>query len=90
MSLPSSRWRIGPAPERRPSRTEEGDVTMSFPISRAGKPVAIAPLTLTPAEAEQLHAALCYVLAGQRPPDGGDVPECRSAYPRNGPVVRWP
>ncbi|TVL94489.1 hypothetical protein CD790_02335 [Streptomyces sp. SAJ15] len=86
MSLPSSRWRIGPVPERRPSRTEEGDVTLSFPISHAGKPVAVAPLTLTAAEAEQLHAALCHALAGHPPPD--DAPACRQPCGRT--VVRWP
>ncbi|WFB09109.1 hypothetical protein LRS74_20270 [Streptomyces sp. LX-29] len=80
MSLPSSRWRV-----ERP--TEEGDFTLSFQVGHVGKPVT---LTLTITETEQLHAALCYALAGQRPPDEGDVPECRLEYRRGGPVVRWP
>ncbi|MGY0058271.1 hypothetical protein ACWY4P_17245 [Streptomyces sp. LZ34] len=41
----------------------------------AGSTALIAELELTPAEAEQLHAALCYALGGQQPPT--DAPECR-------------
>ncbi|MES4904502.1 MULTISPECIES: hypothetical protein [unclassified Streptomyces] len=44
-------------------------------ISGDGQHMAVADLELTLVEAEQLHAALCYALGEQRPPD--DAPDCR-------------
>ncbi|MFI0820436.1 hypothetical protein ACH4TX_31290 [Streptomyces sp. NPDC021098] len=44
-------------------------------IGSDGRYLAVTELRLTPASAEQLHAALCYALDGQLPPS--DAPECR-------------
>ncbi|MDX3226757.1 hypothetical protein [Streptomyces sp. ME19-01-6] len=68
-------WRIGPVPGRGQRRTCEGELALPLQISSDGQHRAIAELELTPAQAEQLHAALCYALGGQ--PSPADVPECR-------------
>ncbi|MES4901156.1 MULTISPECIES: hypothetical protein [unclassified Streptomyces] len=68
-------WQIGPVPGRGLHRTHEGELALPLRISHGGQHRAIAELELTPAEAEQLHAALCYALGEQPPP--ADAPECR-------------
>ncbi|MGO4747910.1 hypothetical protein AB4212_04605 [Streptomyces sp. 2MCAF27] len=68
-------WQIGPVPGRGLRRTRDGELALPLQISSGGQHRAIAELELTPAEAEQLHAALCYALGGQQPP--ADAPECR-------------
>ncbi|OMI33508.1 hypothetical protein [Streptomyces sparsogenes] len=74
-------WRIKAVPGRGLRRTGEDGFALPLQISSGRQPRAIADLELTPAEAEQLHAALCYALGGQPPPAG--APECRQAvhYP---------
>ncbi|TGB16493.1 hypothetical protein E4099_05385 [Streptomyces palmae] len=74
------RWLIAPIPERGLHRTKDGDFSLSFQISCGGEHMALAPLTLTPEEAEQLHAALCYALDGLPVPDF--APECRNSIQR--------
>ncbi|PVE13839.1 hypothetical protein [Streptomyces scopuliridis] len=68
-------WLIELAPDRSPRREQGGQLTLPLGIVHLGEPVATARLTLTVAEAEQLHAALCYALNGEPVPD--DAPECR-------------
>ncbi|WP_438494079.1 hypothetical protein [Streptomyces asiaticus] len=68
-------WQIGPVPGRGLRRANGEALALPFHISRGGQHCAIAELELTPAEAEQLHAALCYALGEQLPPP--DAPECR-------------
>ncbi len=68
-------WRIGPVPGRGLRRATDGELALPLQISRGGQHCAIAELELTPAEAESLHAALCYALSDQPPPP--DAPECR-------------
>ncbi|MDX3227572.1 hypothetical protein [Streptomyces sp. ME19-01-6] len=60
-------WRITAVPGRGLRRTVEDGLALPLQISRGGQPSAIAELELTPAEAEQLHAALCYALGQQHP-----------------------
>ncbi|CAM5686517.1 hypothetical protein [Streptomyces antimycoticus] len=68
-------WRIGPVPGRGLRRANGGELALPLQILHGGQHCAIARLELTPAEAEQLHAALCYALGEQSPPP--DAPECR-------------
>ncbi|MEU5638000.1 hypothetical protein [Streptomyces milbemycinicus] len=60
---------------------------MPLHISQGGQHRAIADLELTPAEAEQLHAALCYALGEQPPPP--DAPECRQPVHYSGGRQRY-
>lgn len=68
-------WQIGPVPGRGLRRANGGKLALPLHISQGGQHRALADLELTPAEAEQLHAALCYALGEQPLPP--DVPECR-------------
>ncbi|MER7794410.1 hypothetical protein [Streptomyces sp. NPDC097640] len=68
-------WEISPVPGRGLHRADGGALALPLRISGGGQPLTVAELRLTPASAEQLHAALCYALGGQLPPDG--APECR-------------
>ncbi|MEU5032339.1 hypothetical protein [Streptomyces milbemycinicus] len=68
-------WRIVPIPGRGLHRVDDDGLALPLQISSGGQHRAVAELKLTPAEAEQLHVALCYALAGQQPPS--DAPECR-------------
>ncbi|MFD8383239.1 hypothetical protein ACFV2X_32815 [Streptomyces sp. NPDC059679] len=68
-------WQVGRVPGRGLHRTCDGELALPLQISSDGHHHAITELELTPAEAEQLHAALCYALGDQPPP--GDAPECR-------------
>ncbi len=70
-----TRWAISLVPGRGLHRADGGVLALPFRISGEGRHLAVTELQLTPASAEQLHAALCYALDGQRPPD--DSPECR-------------
>ncbi|GAA2364518.1 hypothetical protein [Streptomyces cuspidosporus] len=74
-------WRINAIPGRGLRRTGEDGFALRLRISSGGWHRAIADLELTPAEAEQPHAALCHALDGQ--PPSTDAPECRQAvhYP---------
>ncbi|MEE4594873.1 hypothetical protein V2J94_23800 [Streptomyces sp. DSM 41524] len=60
---------------------------MPLQISRGGRHQVIAELELTPAEAESLHAALCYALSEQPPPPA--APECRQAVRYRGGRQRY-
>ncbi|WP_076972209.1 hypothetical protein [Streptomyces sparsogenes] len=70
-----SDWQIGPVPGRGLRRMADGELVLPLHISSGGRHQAIAHLVLTPAEAEQLHAALCYALGEHPPPT--PAPECR-------------
>ncbi len=77
----SEGWYLGPVPGRRLRREGDGHFALSLQLSRFGKHVALAPLALTVAEAEQLHAELCHALGDEPVPT--DAPECRRSihYP---------
>ncbi|MGR3934242.1 hypothetical protein [Streptomyces sp. BRA346] len=70
-----TRWTISLVPGRGLRRADGGVLSLPLRISGDGQHLAVTELPLTPASAEQLHAALCYALDGQRPPD--DSLECR-------------
>lgn len=53
----------------------DGWMALMLQITRHGDLFATAPLRLTVAEAERMHAALCHALA--REPAPSDAPECR-------------
>ncbi|MEU7435096.1 hypothetical protein AB0B07_30320 [Streptomyces sioyaensis] len=57
------------------SREPDGRMALLLQITRHGDPVASAPLRLTVAEAERVHAALCHAL--DQEPVPSDAPECR-------------
>jgi hypothetical protein len=66
-------WRIGSPLHR----ADNGNVVIPLRITDDGATVAEAPMELSPAEAEILHAQLCRVLDGQPVPK--NAPECRHA-----------
>ena len=68
-------WTISPLPGRGLRRAEGGVLALPLQINRDGRSLAVTEMRLTPASAEQLHAALCYALDGRLPPH--DAPECR-------------
>lgn len=68
-------WQVGPVPGRGLRRERDGHLTPPLQVVRSGQHIALASLLLTVAEAEQLHAALCFVLGDEPPP--ADAPECR-------------
>ncbi len=70
-----TRWTISLVPGRGLYRAEGGALALPLQISRDGRRLVVTEMRLTPASAEQLHAALCYALDGQLPPS--DAPECR-------------
>ncbi|MYU15424.1 hypothetical protein GTZ78_33260 [Streptomyces sp. SID8361] len=70
-----TKWEIWPVPGRGLYRMADGELALPLRISSDGRHRAITQLTLTSAEAEQLHAALCYALGEQPPPAA--APECR-------------
>lgn len=71
----SKEWHIGPVPGLGLRRDKDGHLVLPLAVAHRGKHLALAPLELTVAEAEQLHAALCYALGGEPAPE--DAPECR-------------
>ncbi|MGW3562998.1 hypothetical protein ACWDSL_03685 [Streptomyces sp. NPDC000941] len=68
-------WQVGPVPGRGLRREGDGHLALPLQVVRSGQHVAFASLVLSVAEAEQLHAALCYALGGEPAP--ADAPECR-------------
>ena len=70
-------WQISTAPEGRPHRVGPDAIAVPLRVARDGEPGLVVELMVSVAEAEQLHAALCYVLRGEPPPSG--APKCR--YP---------
>ncbi|MFJ5225905.1 hypothetical protein [Streptomyces sp. NPDC088400] len=80
-------WRIAPVPSRSLRREQDGQLALTFQIVRHRKHVALAPLLLTAAEAEKLHADLCYALDKEPAPD--DAPECRKPVQYSGSRDRF-
>ncbi|MFE4370455.1 hypothetical protein ACFRMN_19855 [Streptomyces sp. NPDC056835] len=68
-------WQIGPVAGQSLSRDQNGQLTLPLQVVHLGKHVATSSLLLTVAEAEQLHASLCYALDGEPMPD--NAPDCR-------------
>ncbi|MBU3871415.1 hypothetical protein KN815_47440 [Streptomyces sp. 4503] len=75
MSQVSGGWEVGPVPGRGLRRERDGYLALPLQVVRSGQHVALTSLVLTVAEAEQLHAALCYALGAEPAPE--DAPECR-------------
>ncbi|MFE4945775.1 hypothetical protein [Streptomyces sp. NPDC056641] len=78
MNRPTRRtleWQIGPVSGQSLSRDQNGQLTLPLQVVHLGKHVANSPLLLTVAEAEQLHASLCYALDGE--PMRENAPDCR-------------
>jgi hypothetical protein len=74
---PAKGWRIDRIPGKRVTAADEG-VRLPLWLLYDGEHKADALFRLSQAEAEQLHAELCYVL------DGSEPPSCRPSG------VRWP
>ncbi|KUJ65285.1 hypothetical protein ACZ90_48925 [Streptomyces albus subsp. albus] len=68
---------LGRTPGQRIRHDEDGYLVLPMRIARKEVLVAASELVLTVAEAEWLHAALCYALDGKPVPDF--APDCR--YP---------
>ncbi|WP_330287805.1 hypothetical protein [Streptomyces sp. NBC_00576] len=69
-------WKVERTPGRPLHRTEDNRFALPLRLTRTGDQPTDTTLTLTPAEAEHLHAALCRALDGQpAPPSALD---CRS------------
>ncbi|KUJ70145.1 hypothetical protein ACZ90_07325 [Streptomyces albus subsp. albus] len=80
-------WQLGRVPGR-PLR-REGDDHLLLPmwIAREGEVIGTSALVLTVAEAEQLHAALCYALDGKPIPHF--APECRFSTQQGSSARHW-
>ncbi|WP_307626549.1 hypothetical protein [Streptomyces turgidiscabies] len=69
-------WTVERTPARPLHRTDDGHLAIPLRLTRDdGHPTDTA-LTLTPAQAEHLHAALCRALDSQPAPPS--APDCRS------------
>ncbi|MET8399952.1 hypothetical protein [Streptomyces sp900116325] len=68
-------WEIGPATRKTVGREQDGRLTVPLQITHHGALVATAPLRLTVADAEHLHASLCHAL--DKEPAPADAPDCR-------------
>ncbi|KOU02855.1 hypothetical protein ADK86_10415 [Streptomyces sp. NRRL F-5755] len=69
------------------SHEPDGRLTVLLQITRRGAPIATAPLRLTAAEAERVHAALCHAL--DQEPAPRDAPECRKPIQYSGGRQRF-
>ncbi|MFD0072967.1 hypothetical protein ACFVIY_11060 [Streptomyces sp. NPDC127166] len=74
------RMQVSRVPGKRVRRERDGNLTIDLWLCRDGAFDADLPLRLTPAEAEVLHAQLCYALDDDTvsvitPP--ADLPDCR-------------
>lgn len=58
-------------------RTDDDRLILPLRLTRNSDQTADTELTLTPAEAEHLHAALCRALDGHPAPPSG--PDCRQS-----------
>ncbi|GAA2299485.1 hypothetical protein [Streptomyces violaceusniger] len=74
MSDSAEGWQVGPAPGRGLRQGNDGLLELPLHVLRPGR-ASLASLVLTLVEAEQLHAALCYMLGGEPAPE--NAPECR-------------
>ncbi|WP_055524010.1 hypothetical protein [Streptomyces graminilatus] len=70
-------WKVERTPGRPLCRTEDGLFAVPLRLTRDGDHLTDTALTLTPAEAEHLHAALCRALDGQPAPPS--APDCRQS-----------
>ncbi|GAB2835294.1 hypothetical protein [Streptomyces daliensis] len=71
-------WQVHRVPNTAVSWDGEGRVTVPLWLLRDGEHHSDLPLTLSAAEAEFLHAQLCYVLdSAPAIPLPGRVPDCR-------------
>lgn len=68
-------WRIDTIPGRPVRRDQAGRYELPLWLLRDGEHRADLPLTLSPAEAEMLHAQICRALDGEPVPP--DAPDCR-------------
>lgn len=68
-------WKIERTPGCPLHRTDDDRLALQLRLTRDGKHAADAELTLSLAEAEHLHAALCRALDGQLAP--ANAPDCR-------------
>ncbi|WP_216588063.1 hypothetical protein [Streptomyces brasiliscabiei] len=71
------RWSIERTPERPVRRTGDGHLAVPLRVTRTGGDLTDTELTLTLAEAEHLHAALCRALDGEPVPLA--APDCRQS-----------
>ncbi|MHB9860010.1 hypothetical protein [Streptomyces sp. YIM S03343] len=70
---PAKGWRIDRVPGKRVTTTDEG-VRLPLWLLYDGRHKADTVFRLSPAEAEQLHAELCYALGEGEPPACRPVP----------------
>ena len=81
-------WEIKRTPGRPLHRTDDDRLALPLSLSRNGEHATDAELSLSRAEAEHLHAALCRALDGHPAP--ANSPDCRRTVqtsPSHGPVV---
>lgn len=83
----SAEWQVGPVPGRGLRRERDGHLALPLQVVRSGQHLALTSLVLSVAEAEQLHAALCYALGTEPAPT--DAPECREPIHYPGGRLRY-
>ncbi|WP_156725674.1 hypothetical protein [Streptomyces apocyni] len=82
---------ISRVPGKPVERDADGRLTIPLWLQQDGRFGTDLTLRLTPAEAEALHAQLCFALDADpvTTPPGDPTPDCRK--PTRGPTgVRWP
>ncbi|MEH0418546.1 hypothetical protein [Streptomyces sp. B21-083] len=68
-------WKVERTPGLPLHRTDDGHYALPLRLTHNGDHPTDTTMTLTPAEAEHLHAALCRALDDQPAPPS--VPDCR-------------
>jgi hypothetical protein len=86
---PARGWQLDRIPGKRVTQTSNAEQGVSLPlwVVRDGEHKGDGQLRLSPVEAEQLHAELCYVLGDRWTP--GENPPCREGKGAS-PAVRRP
>ncbi|KOV79272.1 hypothetical protein ADL01_13620 [Streptomyces sp. NRRL WC-3618] len=79
-------WKVERVPQRPLRRGDDDRLVLPLRPTRVGDQAADTELTLTPAEAEHLHAALCRALDGHPAPPSG--PECRQSIQTSSATAR--
>ncbi|MGW0736913.1 hypothetical protein [Streptomyces sp. NPDC002851] len=69
-------WRVELLATKRPHPTEDGLIAFPLWLVKDGEHVGDIELALSPHEAEQLHAGLCYQL-GEHGQEAVTAPACR-------------
>lgn len=77
----SPQVRVSRVPSKPVRREGDGSLAIDLWVRRDGSFESDVTLRLTPAEAETLHAQLCYALDDVTVAPASELPDCRNARP---------